>query len=318
MRITRIRLLLVAALTASAFLVLSFPFRVQSQGKLILGYIEEVRGSAYLKQGENKQKLNPRNDLRRKLYPGDVVGTDPGGYLRLKLCNRGGADCQAKEITSSAEFRIEVGAPARTEIELKREKAVQGYGAVGGRPQGVLSPFFSPAPDGAVRASTLVLRWVPSRELGWFSVTILDLNHQRLWGKKIANGAAGRLDCVELKQILAKYRDEHDKRSLILEVEDKNRIGSQSRFSLLSVQKEKALDQELADWDQEADVFMRHLGRAQTFFARDMFTEVAEEFEAALSETPYSQDLLARTIQAHRDTGNTAREESLKRRLGPR
>ncbi len=313
----RIPMLFAAALIANALLALSFPARVLSQGKLIVGYIEEVRGSAYLKQGESKVKLSPRNDLRRKLYPGDVVSTDPGGYLRLKLCSRG-ADCKSKEITSSAEFRIEVGAPARTETELQREKSVQGYGGTGGRPMGVLSPFFSPSPAGAVRPSTLVLRWVPSRQLSSFSVSILDPSHQRLWGKKIANGAAGHLDSPELKQILAKYRDDREKGTLILEVEDKNRIGSQARFSLLSAQDEKALDQELAEWNQESDVFMRHLGRAQAFFVRNMFTEVAEEFEAALAETPYSRDLLVKTIQAHRDTGNTAREDTLKRRLSPR
>src|SRR5687767_11148646 len=143
----------VAVLIASAFLALSFQGLVQSQGKLIVGYIEEIRGNAYLKQGENKEKLNPRNQLRRKLYPGDIVGTEPGGHLRLKLCNSGGADCKLKEITSSREFRIEVGAPARTEIEVKREKSLQAYGGTGGRHMGVLSPFFSPAPASAVRPS---------------------------------------------------------------------------------------------------------------------------------------------------------------------
>lgn len=315
----RIPLLFVAALSSSAFLALAFPSRVLSQGKPIAGFIEEVRGGAYLKKGEQKEKLDRKRDLRRALHPGEVVWTDPGGYLRLKLCSSlADKECKPKEITSTAEFRIVARPPAQTENERRHQEAAQEYGRSGGRPMGVLSPFFSPSPEGAVRPSTLVLRWVPSRELSSFSVTIQDPTHKRLWGGKIANGVSGYLDSNELKQILARYRDEHEKGLLILEVEDKNRIGSQSRFSLLSVQDEKSLEQELGEWDQENDALMRHLGRAHAFFVRDMFTEVAEEFELALSETPDSRDVLLRTIQAHRDTGNTAREENLKHRLRPR
>lgn len=316
----RIPLLFLAALSFSALLALSFPSVALSQGEQIVGYIEEVRGGAYWKKGEKKEKLDRKSAVRRALRPGEIVGIDPGGYLRLNLCIIGNdPNCKPTEITSTGEFRIVAGPPAQTEHERKREKSAQQLGGSGGRPMGVLSPFFSPAPESAVRPSTLVLRWVPTRRLGSFSVNIKDPNQvRRIWGNVIARGASGYLDSQELKQILTKYRHDYQTGLLVLEVEDQNGIGSQSRFSLLTAQDEESLDQELAKWNDESDPLMRHLGRVQAFFARNMFTEVAEEFEAALSETPYSRDLLLRTIQAHRDTGNTAREENLIRRLRPR
>lgn len=315
----RISFWFIAAFGTSALFTLSFPVRALSQGEPIAGFVEEVRGGANLRKGELKVKLDPKRDLRRALHPGEVVWTDHGGYLRLRLCsNLADKNCKPKEITSTSEFRIEARPPAQTDDERKHQEAAQELGRSGGRAMGVLSPFFSPAPDSAVRPSTLVLRWIRSRELSSFLVSIRDQSHQRLWEKKIANGGAGSLDSNELKQILTRFRDQHTKGLLILEVEDKNLIGSQARFSLLTALDEKNLQQELAEWDQETDVLMRHLGRAHAFFLKDMFTEVAEEFEAALWETPDSRDLLLRTIQAHRDTGNIARAEILKRRLASR
>jgi hypothetical protein len=46
-----------------------------------------------------------------------------------------------------------------------------------------------------------------------------------------------------------------------------------------------------------------------------MFTEAAEEYEAALKYAPDSTDLLRRTIAAHQRTGNTPREKELSAHL---
>jgi hypothetical protein len=46
-----------------------------------------------------------------------------------------------------------------------------------------------------------------------------------------------------------------------------------------------------------------------------MYAEVSKEYEDALVQAPESIDLLSKTIYAHRDTGKTAREEELTRRL---
>jgi hypothetical protein len=59
----------------------------------------------------------------------------------------------------------------------------------------------------------------------------------------------------------------------------------------------------------------RHLGIARAFTVHQMFTEAAEEYEAALKYAPDSTDLLRRTIAAHQRTGNTPREKELSAHL---
>jgi hypothetical protein len=307
---------LLASLIAGVLATVNFAHQGQSQAEPIAGFIEEIRGVAYLKKGAQRLKLDQKKDVRRALHPGEVLSCDPGGYLRLALCGQpADKSCQSREVTASGRFRIPPLAPPQSDAERNRQQALQSLGRSGGREMGVLSPVYSPASQGMVRPGTLVLRWVSSEALSSLSLTVKETSGRELWQQNIADGAAGFLVSESLRQTLSQYRAKGGKGALVLDVEDKNHIGSQIRFSLITVEDESNLDKELSEWDKEPDAFMRRLGRAAAFSSRSMFNDVAEEFEAALAETPDSHEVLLRTMQAHRDTGNTARVEFLKRRL---
>src|SRR5205823_10326408 len=104
--------------------------------------------------------------------------------------------------------------------------------------------------------------------------------------------------------------------NLLLDLTDDNGTETVVRFTLLPSRSEVPLDRELRAWDAEPeDSIMRYLGRAYTYRKFGMYSEAANECETALKLAPESRYLLVAVIEAERDTGNTARERELRKRL---
>ncbi len=290
--------------------------RVAAQTAPVSGFIVDIRDGVFLKIGSQKVKLDRKKDLRRALHHGEELSCDPTGWVRITLCNQADAGyCKYHDVNPNSTFRITPNYPPRSEYERNREEAMQELGRIDGVDLEALSPVYSPSSQSVVRPSTLKVRWVKSEALSSLSLIVKDTGGQVIWHEKVSNGGTGELDSQSLRSALLSYRSEIGVGPLILEIEDKNQKGSQLRFSLISQAKETALASELAEWDREQDLFVRHLGRANAFYSYSMFEDVAEEFEAALAETPDSRELIQRTIQAHKTTGNTTRADELKRRL---
>jgi hypothetical protein len=57
------------------------------------------------------------------------------------------------------------------------------------------------------------------------------------------------------------------------------------------IEKRKKLDHELAVWDSEPDLVLRHIFRAYVFGKYEMFDQVADEYEEALRIEPRSRSL---------------------------
>jgi hypothetical protein len=79
------------------------------------------------------------------------------------------------------------------------------------------------------------------------------------------------------------------------------------------IRDERSLKQVLAFWQKDSGMMSYHLGRASVFSRYRLFTQVAEEYEAALRTAPGSRHLLKRTILAHCETGNFTRAMELKK-----
>lgn len=292
-------------LIAGVITFLSLPGQVfPQQESTPAGYIDSFSGAAYLqKKGAAERQLRPKRDLRLYLYPGDKVRCDPGSSLRI--CTYGNAGARCHEVPPTVSYPIPYVASGKV------------YGIRAGRERAGPSPVFSPSDRSTVRPATLVIRWVPRPALRAFSLKLQDAANQILWQQRVRDGNTGFLISEALRQTLDRYRDEVSTGRLTLKVIDQEGVETRTTFLLLSRPDERELDKNLALSDKEPERFMRHTGRIENFASRGMVVEVAEEYEAALAETPDSTDLLIDTILAHQRTGNSPRREELLRRLPP-
>jgi hypothetical protein len=306
------RVLLIGLIAGTMFGALFLPQAIASEGvseESYAGWIEEIRPPAYLKHdaASKAMLLDPKRDRFRRLYVGERLRCDHGGTLRLQLYG------EMTEIKDSPVWFPVPHVPS-PRPNLKRQ-ALDFYGRLGGRERGDFLWVFSPANESSVRVENFVIRWNSQAGLATVSMTIEDEAGRRLWGQDGVNGGIGQFVSEAARQAVGKYRDAGGEGPLTLVLLDSG--GSESRVSFfpLSVQAGEVLDQELGMWDKEVSSLMRHVCRAYSFARRRMFTEVADEYEAALEVEPDSQDLLAAAIEAHRRTGNSERVRELTQRL---
>lgn len=292
-------------LIAGMIIILSLLRQVlPQQESTTSGYIDSFRGSAYIQmKGAEERPLRPRRDQRLYLHAGDKVRCDPGSSLRICIYGNAGARCH--DVPPSVAYPLPFVSSGKV------------YGIRAGRERAGTSPVFSPSDRSTVRPASLVIRWIPRAALRTFSLKIQDTANSVLWQQRVSDGKRGFLISDSLRQMLVKYRDEVRTGRLTLKVLDQEGVETRITFSLLTKPDEQELDQSLALLDKEPEIFMRHLGRIETYTSRGMVVEVAEEYEMALTETPESTDVLIDAILAHQRTGNSARREELLRRLPP-
>jgi hypothetical protein len=274
------------------------------------GILEGIRGRAYWKKDPLSQavRLDPQRDKGRLLRAGESVRCDRGGKLWLRLYNR-----SLRLRGPSPWFPIPHVPAGGTDM---RRQALEEYGRLGGRDRGPAS-VYSPSSHSKVRPATFEIRWIPKAELQTFTLIIREASPsgREILRQDIADGASGHLISDVARHTLVRYRTERGHGPLLLILLHSRLEIDRVSFFLLSAQNEQSLKQELIFWDKEPEGLWRHLGRARAFILHEMFTEAAEEYEAALAQAPKSIDLLKRTIQAHKRTGNFVREEALTRRL---
>jgi hypothetical protein len=293
--------------SASAILILISFGQVFSQSR-VAGIVQEIQGATYWKKDNraNEVRLDPRHDLARILHVGEQVRSDRDGYLRLLLC--GGEKTLRGR---SAWF------PISATQECPNRKALEEYGRLGGRDRGSPSQVFSPADHSATTPRLFVMRWIPAMAKCTVSLAIKDIEGKSIWEEEEIDGNLGAWNSSKAKEVLTRYRANGEESPLLLRLTDSCANQIDITFSLLSTQSEATLQAELAQWDKNPSTLMLHLGRASVFESYRIFSEAAEEYEAALKVAPESRDLLIRTILAQRSTGNFNREEQLRKRLPP-
>lgn len=296
---------LVLKISTSAVLILISSGQVFSQGR-VAGIVQEIRGIAYWKKDSKAKeiRLDPRHDQARILNVGEQVRSHSDGYLRLLLC-----DGEKTLRGRTAWFPISVTQ------ECPNRKAFDEYGRLGGRHRGQPMQVFSPANHSATTPGQFVIRWVPSKAKCTVQLAIKDAEGKPLWEEDDIDGNLGIWYSGKARQDLTRYRANGEEAPLLLRLTDSCANRTEITFSLLSVKGEAALQAQLDQWDKNPLTLMVHLGRASAFESARMFSDAAEEYEAALKLAPESRHLLLRTIMAHRITRNLDREEQLIKRL---
>ena len=102
----------------------------RAQERHHVGWVEEVSGPAYrIRRGsKTKELLQADRDRYLFLYPGDSVGCDEGGILKINLFGK------LKTIPPSAN-PTPIPLPPATPADAD-QRAIEDYGRTGGRPRG--------------------------------------------------------------------------------------------------------------------------------------------------------------------------------------
>jgi hypothetical protein len=284
-----------------------------AQERSHVGWVEEFSGPAYLirKGSKVKEQFKPDRDRYRFLYPGDSVGCDEGGTLKITLFGK------LKTISPSPN-PTPIPSPPAAPADVN-QKAMDDYGRTGGRPRGTgqpASPIFSPTKNSGVRPQSFVIRWIPVPGAQAVSFSLQDEDGKEIWHLPHAAGISGTLLSDPAKKALQQYRDEGGSGTLVLTLQA-NEKKWQVSFQVISAESEQSLAKELAAAEREESPLMRYVLRAYAFNRRMMFNDAAIEYDTALSLAPKSTDLIIADIQAQRRIGNTTREEELIALLPP-
>lgn len=273
-----------------------------------VGIVEEVRGTVFLRRNPHSKprRLDPKLDTARLLYPSEQVRCARGSTLRLLLGQK------SRIISATDWFTIPRAVPSWL-APFKRVYA--DYGRRGGRDRGGEMQVFSPADHSVALVKPFIIRWVPSAADCDFTIMIKDVSDTKVWGKEGVDGAAGSLHDPSAERELIAYRAERGQGPLTLVVNDSCGTMTRLSFSLLSAENEQSLKEDLSFWDKQTGTLVPHIGHASVYNHYRMYSQAAEEYEAARKKAPSSVDLLLRTISAHRATGNFTRVWELKKRL---
>lgn len=298
---------LILTMCASTVVILTLPVRASAQ-EGSTGIVEEIHGTAYWRQNANARtdKLDPKLDASRRLYPGEQVRCARGSSLSLLLGRR------RKIIRQTSWFTIP---RARSSQSNPIRRMLDEYGKPGGIERGNSLKVFAPSDHSVAIPEQVVFRWTPSAAGCLLSLTIRDVGGGRVWRREDVDGASGYLNDDTAKQALINYRAKTGRGPLTLQVNDTCGSDVQVSFLLLSNRSERALKGELAFWGEDVGTLITHLGRASVFSRYGVFPQAAEEYEAALRMASDSRHLLIRTIIAHRQTGNFLRASQLEKRL---
>jgi hypothetical protein len=286
----------------------------------IVGRIRDIEGKAFLRQGGSSTEvpLRPEADKARVLFAGDMVRCDPGGRLVVWLATgtqpiRCGEWVTMTPRPARPEARGGSAAAPDPVLSTEIQKAIETFvRPAGSRAEG--STIFSP-PRRAGRAlvDTFAIRWTPLPGTR-IVLRLWDEQGRELWRALDVDGGQGTIDAASVRAALAKERARLGTGRLTLSL---SREGIEDRvtFTLLAEDDELALRKELKFWEGEPDAVFRHIGRGAAFAYLNLFVDAADEYEAALTLAPASQELMSAAIEAHVRTGNARRELELRERI---
>jgi hypothetical protein len=298
---------------AFAIVVLS----LQAQGQLrdidqkgdLAGCIDQISGEVYFKKIRSDEPTRlTRQDVGRCLRFGERLRCAKGGYVKIRFYQKW------KEIKGPSVW-YPIPHPSLSESDPRR-LALEQFGG-GGRPRSGGTVIFSPANDSVITPGRFAIRWVASVGDKNITLAILDDAKKVIWREQNAEEETGQLVSESARQALLKFRSAGGKGVLTLTLAHPDEQTEQVRFSVLSLESEASLAKELVEWNREKASLLRHAYRAYAFSSRGMLAEVVEEYEAALAEAPDSRNLLAATIVANRNIGNSLRARDLLKRLPP-
>jgi hypothetical protein len=269
----------------------------------IITDISETCAAQIIEVGTTKPKdLKPERDKHRPVASGDRLRCNGAGHI---VVGQG----PTSQIISKKDGWVLVHRSAiLNSIGEDHDPAVTRTGSG--------QPIYSPPSGGAALAGDLIIRWDPWPGIDQITISVWSkATRQKFCCAGTFDGKTGSLESPELRRELMPLRERNaDERELVLNISASLLRDFVVEFRLLSATEETRLDGELTAWEGK-NALLRHLGRAHVFSTFLLFTQAAEESEAALTLAPDSPYLLALSIDAERRTGNLTSFEKLMRRL---
>jgi hypothetical protein len=278
----------------------------QASGGFILA-IERPRGNrgkAYWRPNSqaSPKELRLKTDHYLPMQVDAELRCDPGVKIHLRRLHR------IVTIEYSREwYPIPLIPPSPEESGYKDYLALQEYGRRGGREKATGQAVFSPTDDEMIAPARLIFRWHPHGTKADLSLKSLEETGASLEEIKVTvneKQANGRFVWREAIAAMQRYRAEGGQGKLVLTLERPNRRRTVVPFRLLSAAQDEALSKELAAWESETERVVRHIARATIFRRYGFYSEVAEEYRAALKSFPHSVHLREKAIIAERDRRN--------------
>lgn len=176
--------------------------------------------------------------------------------------------------------------------------------------------FVFPSPYAKVWPENLIFRWHPTSNKSTLSFSIHTVRGDLVWAKSGVDSRIGQLSSTEARAALDGFRAIYPGDSFIVTVLRDGVILRNFTTSVLSVQDEATLKQELSEVDKEKD-FLFHIYRADAFYRHELYFDEASEYEIVLNSSPESEDLLLAALVANCRAGNIERAFLLTARLPP-
>lgn len=278
-----------------------------------VGRIIYLKGTARLKHIDGKvEKLTEKN-FARSLQPNQKLRVNRKGQMRVILC-----DETTPNIQSGKWYPVSPTIICSSPADSPKRRVIEDYFDIGARNRSVdsfiLFPIESKEVIDIIRPETVAFRWVPvEKTIVNLSVSVIGVGN-KLWEKKNISGADGSFTDDDLKRFLKDVREKHPDAKLQLQVQttsDTENNTNTTTFQILSEEKEKALQQELANLKEKNELLL-HLFRIEIYLRFKLFIEAADEYEEALKVSPESIELLKATADIEEQAGNLKRGKELK------
>jgi hypothetical protein len=176
--------------------------------------------------------------------------------------------------------------------------------------------IYSPPSNGRALADSLVVRWQPWEDADKVAIRIENETHREIFNQNGIDGS-GSFVSDPLHAALRAQQQGDPGGTLILSIYPAGSTveRDQLQFKLVTAEEEIALNHDLDLADRQENPLVRRIARAYAFSSRKLWTEAAEEYEAAVKESPDDTAVLERAIRAENETGNSKQQAAFDHQL---
>lgn len=283
-----------------------------------VGNIIYLRGTARLKPVKGRDVILHEKSYARSLQPNQKLKVDKNGKMQIWLCNN-----KKFFIPTGEWYTVPANIICLPSPNSRDQQALEESFSIGarhpidrhrGENSFILFPIESKEIMDIIRPETAMFRWSPSTTAKLnLSVSVIGAEDEH-WEKNDVSGEEGSFTSDDLKKFLKDVREKHPDARLQLKIKTSLNTENTAIFQLLSEEKDKALQQELASLKEENGLLL-HLFRAGIYYQYKLFIESAGEYEEALKLSPESIGLLNDTAVLEELAGNLARSEELQNHI---
>jgi tetratricopeptide (TPR) repeat protein len=290
-------------------------FCISAAAQNNVGRIIYLKGTALLRQEDGKVETLTEKDYVRDLQPKQRLKLGRGGQMQIILC-----DETRPPLPAGKWYPVPVHIICSTPKESPVQRVIASHFRARIRHRTgdafILYPLEAKELVDNVRPETAEFRWASSTTANLnLSVSIVGVEHAK-WERMNVSGADGSFSDDGLKEFLRGVREKHPGATLRLTVRSfytENTAKFQQNtatFQLVPVEKEQALQQELAALKEENNL-LSLLFRADIYLRYGLYIEAADAYEEVLKLSPESVELVKDTAALQERAGNLKRSHEL-------